>query len=159
MATLGGLVQAGALQKVEVPLEPGDNVQRLVFGAPPFVRFCAEQLPTLTTGAIGEDSTPAEQVDSILHAYITGETIHYDRQLKCLQPHSDGIVELKTTDVRIFGFVPQKAMFIALCAASKDNIVAANLYPVFMRECRRMRAELGFQPGECVTGENSDDYI
>ncbi|MGA2817363.1 MAG: hypothetical protein ABSE67_13885 [Xanthobacteraceae bacterium] len=58
--------------------------------------------------------TPSEQVDNVLYRWISGKDIIYSRQFQDLMPMADEVWEMKTADIRIFGWMYQPRKFIAV---------------------------------------------
>lgn len=65
----------------------------------------------------GDDTPVDEQVAVLLDDFIYGDPLEEDRQFKQLNPKTNGIWELKTGDVRFFGFFNAFDCFVIVCAA------------------------------------------
>jgi hypothetical protein len=78
-------------------------------------------LPTLQTGILKADQNPAAQVDSLLYRWITGKRIIYSKQFQDLVPGKDEVWEMKTADIRIFGWMYQPYNFIAVFGDYADH--------------------------------------
>ena len=57
----------------------------------------------------------------------SGETLTYDWQFKPLNYVQDGIWELKTANLRIFGWFPKKDCFLGVIANTKAQILEHKL--------------------------------
>lgn len=116
MATLHILIgrSPAALHKIEVPLGRGEQPERLVYGFPEFVRWIKEDLPALETGRLKAADKPEEQLDNILYRWIAGKEVSYGRMFKDLMPGPEEIWELKTADLRVFGWMYKPRVFIAV---------------------------------------------
>ena len=115
MATLSTLSgDDGPLTKLAVHLEKGQLPLRSIYGLPEFMEGLTNDLPTWECGRLEADQTPQEQMDSILHTWISGRPIRYSRMLKDLWPTTDEVWEFKTADLRIFGWIYRPRVFIAV---------------------------------------------
>ena len=114
MATLSTLSGAGGpLTSLTVPLRKGQLPQRSIYGLPEFMEGLTTDLPTWECGRLEADQTPQEQMDSILHTWISGQPIWYSRMLQDLWPATDEVWEFKTADLRIFGWFYRPRVFLA----------------------------------------------
>ena len=120
MATLLTLAGSGLLVPITVPLDPGELAQRAIYGCPEFVQWIAKDLPRLEAGRLRAADTPAEQLDNAMYRWIAGKHIQYDRMFKDLMPMRDEVWEMKTADIRVFGWVYRPCVFIAVFADYAD---------------------------------------
>lgn len=72
-----------------------------------------KHVPTWRTGRPNAAQTPKEQLDGILLKWIGGRSIEYRRMFNDLTPMKDEVWELKTPDLRIFGWIYRPRVFIA----------------------------------------------
>lgn len=114
MATLARLELTGTLVKIEVPLGYRELPNRQLFGSVEFVRWLEVGMPTIRSTQWSGDLTVPEQVIELFTEFVSGKSLVISRQFKCLDPAKDGIWELKTGDVRIFGWFPKLDCFIAV---------------------------------------------
>ena len=113
MATIDTLISRQALVRIVVPTDREPHL-RSIYGFPNFKSWLQNDLPTLRTGTLRADQSPAAQVDNILYRWITGKRIIYTRHFQDLMPSSDEVWEMKTADIRIFGWMYQPLKFIAV---------------------------------------------
>ena len=73
----------------------------------------AKDLPTWERGRLKSAQTPQEQMDGVLHTWISGRPIRYSRMFQDLMPATDEVWEFKTADLRIFGWIYRPSVFIA----------------------------------------------
>jgi hypothetical protein len=159
MSTIEALVRIGAFSKIEVELGVGEQAMRLFFGT----RSFTEWLTTLVQGAepknrVGEASA-AEQVDQLLHAFSIGLPLVYLRQFRVIRAEKNAIWELKTPDVRIFGWFLQKDCFVGVFGDWADHVKDHDLYRGYRIAIRRLRRELGVEDQLCVKGTSPSDVI
>lgn len=158
MATLAELDLAGDLWKVDLELAPDEQELRLVYASPRLKTWLTETLPQLgSTWAI--EITPQEQVDALLVDFCLGEEIVYERMFRNIRPVGDGVWELKTADIRIFGWFCCKDVFVGHCADTAERIKEYNLYYGYRGEVVRFRDELGLDSPKFVPGEDPNAVV
>ena len=114
MATITSLKEQKLLFSISVPLDEGELPQRLIYGFPDFVRWLAVEAPNLQSGRLKAAENPQEQLDNLLYRWIAGKRIIYDRMFKDLMPMADEVWEMKTVDIRVFGWMYRPLTFIAV---------------------------------------------
>jgi len=77
--------------------------------------------PGWRTGTLQAALTPQEQLGVILGKWISGAPIPYMRWLSDLMPRSCEVWELKTADLRIFGWIYRPRIFIAASLEYADS--------------------------------------
>jgi hypothetical protein len=161
MATLDNLVVREALRKIEVPLGPRELPHRLLYGFPGFVAWLSNELPRLETGRLQAADPPEEQLYYIMHKWIAGREIKYDRMFKDLMPRIDEVWELKTADIRVFGWMYKPCVLIAVFGdyadyykgpASRGNYTAA------INKVKKERRNLDLDEPK-VTGGTFDELV
>jgi hypothetical protein len=122
MATLDILTseEAPALIKIDVPLGRGEMPCRLLYGVPSFVAWLSNDLPNLEPGRLSASEKPQEQLDYRFYQWTVGHRIKYDRMFKDLMPAADEVWEMKTVDVRVFGWMYRPCIFIAVLGDYAD---------------------------------------
>jgi hypothetical protein len=113
MATLDTLLSSGELVRILVPT-PGELRKRWIYGFPDFQTWLVSALPKLEPGRLKAADPPSEQVDNALYRWIIGKDIVYTRHLNDLMPMVDEVWEMKTADIRIFGWMYLPRKFIAV---------------------------------------------
>ena len=79
------------------------------------------ELPGLTSAA-GAVEKPSEQVRALFRRFVTGKDLNNSRTLHVMRPEADGIWELKTIDLRFFGWFPQRDVFIIACVETMERL-------------------------------------
>lgn len=103
----------GPLSRITVPLPSGVQPERCFYGCGEFIETFTKELPKWTTGRLKSAQTPPEQMDDILEKWTGGKNIRYGKMFQDLIPGSDEVWELKTADLRIFGWIYRPKVFIA----------------------------------------------
>ncbi|MDO8421743.1 MAG: hypothetical protein Q7S99_06250 [Parvibaculum sp.] len=122
MATITNLSgNNGPLTSIKVPLGKRVLPERAIYGLEGFVNWMINEVPEYVQGRKDAADTPQEQLDAILFKWISGGEMKYDRMFKDLMPASDEVWELKTVDLRIFGWMYQPRVFIAVVGGYTDD--------------------------------------
>jgi hypothetical protein len=149
------LCQALQLELIEVELEPHEQPQRLIYGHPRFRAWMENVLPNLAAdGFFAGAPSPREQVDALLHRFIAGYAIQ-SFPPKCIKPEHNGVWELRTYDVRVFGWFWRRGVFIASHADTKSNC-KGGLYPTYRNGSVSDRNLLDLDPPKFITGVLND---
>ncbi len=159
MATLLDLVRCGDLFKLDPDLEPGILDCRCIYTSLKFKTWIEEVLPTLeSTWKI--EQTPQEQLQSFIEGvFCPGEPLTYDWQFKPLTHIRDGIWELKTADLRVFGWFPKKDHFVGVSADMKDRILQHKLYAPYVRDAADFLSRLDLDEPKYIPGDSPHDVV
>lgn len=160
MATIAELVERGALVVLDVPLDQGEQSWRRIYGLPDFITWLDEVLPALETTVVGGDSRPDEQVDAVFHEYVVGDPLHLDRRFKRLNYTPDlSVWEFKTPDIRIFGWVPERDVFICAYGDLKDTIEVRRSYDRYIAMTSYARQQIDLDEPKAITSREYDDVL
>ena len=159
MPTITDLVDSGAIVRIDVELAPRDQPLRLLYGTPQFIE-CLQGLlrgdePSQRLG----QTSPAEQVDDLFHSFLSGEPLIFTRQFRVVRAEENAVWELKTPDIRIFGWFMAKDCFVAVFGNWADTVKDHDLYRGYRIAIRRLRRELGIDATLCVRGVEPDDVL
>src|ERR1700733_4902519 len=130
MATVIELALQGVLTKLDVELDDGAQELRRIYMGPKLVAWVRGDLLTLESDR-NVETEPLGQFDDLTTVFCAGDTLTYDHQFKPLTYVEDGIWELKTADLRIFGWFPEKDCFIGVIADTKARILEYPLYKAY----------------------------
>lgn len=83
-----------------------DGHWRQIWGTPKFISWIDQGLPGVTVQD-PDDPEPAVQVYAKFKSFCDGRKMVYPIDLRCLRPITESIWELKTNDVRLFGWFPE----------------------------------------------------
>lgn len=81
------------------------------------------------------------------------------RQMRCLRHVSDGVWELKTLEVRMFGWFYRRDVFICAAVQSADAVKKDQLYDFYREKVVTLRDELALDGAKFLPGGNPDDVI
>jgi len=159
MPTITDLVDSGAIVRIDVELAPRDQPLRLLYGTPQFIEWLQGLLrgdePSQRLG----QTSPAEQVDDLFHSFLSGEPLIFTRQFRVVRAEENAVWELKTPDIRIFGWFMAKDCFVAVFGNWADTVKDHDLYRGYRIAIRRLRRELGIDATLCVRGVEPDDVL
>jgi hypothetical protein len=159
MTTIEDLVAAGAISRIEVEITGREQAYRLLYGTPDFIAW----LRGLVIGAepavrVGQ-ATPAEQIDQLFHAFLSGAPLIHLRQFRYIRAEKNAVWELKTPDTRIFGWFMKKDCFVCVFGDWADRVKDHDLYRGYRIAIRRLRRELGVDDTLCVEGVDPGDVL
>jgi len=159
MATLFNLAGPnGVLTKLDPALESNEQEWRVIYAAGRFKGWVTDDLPNLTSQWETEIS-PLEQFDALVEIFASGETLTYGERFKPLHPREKGIWELKTPDLRIFGWFAQKDHFVGVVADTAERIKRYSLYYGYLGEVSRFRAALDLDEPKFVEGDDPNAVV
>jgi hypothetical protein len=153
MATVLDLDRRGDLFKLDV-LEQGVQEFREFYASPRLHAWITGTLPGMAS-MFGLELTPHEQFVALAEIFCAGERLSYGHQFKPLTHITDGVWELKTEDIRIFGWFSRKDCFIGVVADDATRIKTHNLYVGYANvTTRRFRDALDLDPPKFVPGDD-----
>lgn len=158
MATLKELVNLGELVQHIPELRPKDLPERAVYFAPGFNKNDLEQLEKLPRKR-GRDLTPIEQIEQILFEFVIGRRFAYGSDHRKLDPLTQHVWELKTEDVRLFGWIPLKAHFIIVRGELKDNLIPSKKYTPYIDQTIAFRNQLNLDEPKFITGTRHEQVL
>lgn len=157
MPTADQLALSGHLKIWPTKTALGKEVKRKIYIGESAGRWINENLKELQPDGFYDGALrPREQLVDVFRRFMIGEPIN-DLPPKTLRPHKDGIHELRSHDLRVFGWFWRQAAFIAGSAASakdlKDNSVT---YFQCMEVCMTLRGRLDLDDPKFITGDIDD---
>ncbi len=153
MATITKLMRDERITLLSIPPKPGKKVVRRFWVLDEAGKWLQDELPKVKT--YFEESLPAEQqVFSYLQRFVQGETFICENhvELRELRRAPNDVWELKTTDVRLFGWFFTATDFICTHCADKNEIAkiederGIDIYQVHMNKTVAVRNELDIAP-------------
>lgn len=158
MATPQELVARGLLVPIEVELDPDEQPQRLIYAYPRAKTWMENVLPCLQTDGYFEGAaSPSEQADALLYEIVSGKS-SWEMPPKCLYPTSDGAWELRTHDLRFFGWFWRKGVFIMTSVETKQMCLKG-YYTGHKNQSLHDRNMLDLDPPKFVAGSELDDVL
>jgi hypothetical protein len=158
MATLRDLIDRGELHEHDGALEPGEMPVRYVYFSPDFQKWYSTVLPSEPRDRSRREF-PFDQVETKFYEFILGRPLVYDHDRKKLDPIGHHVWELKTPDVRIFGWFAKKGHFVAVCGEMKNRLLNNKNYDQFVQKCVEFRDSLDLDPPKSISGVKADDVL
>jgi hypothetical protein len=159
MTTLLELCESGALDTID-PLEAGELPWRTLYGTTEFLEWLENALPILGHNELYSDLSPQEQVFAAFAEYVSGEEFIEDRRFKKLSWTPERFVwEIKSDEVRVFGWVPHKDAFICCYGDSKDRILVEDSYGRYIAKTVYVREKMDLDEPKLVSSGAIKDVI
>ena len=158
MATLLELDNAGSVFRIDPALGPREQESRRIYVLPELQRWLQDELLALgSTWKI--EQSPQEQLDALVAIYCSGDTLTYNWHFRPLNNLGDGIWEMKTADLRVFGWFPNKDDFIGVSANLTDQIKRLHMYRPYCEEAIRRRDELDLDEPKFIQGDDPNAVV
>ena len=157
--SISDLVDRGAIVPIDIELGIDEQPLRLLYGTPNFITWLEERLAAEESSTISDDLSPAEQLDQIFYNFVSGRPLVHSRQYRFIRAESHAVWELKTPDLRIFGWFMAKDCFAAVFGDWADKVKDFDLYRGYRLEVRRLRRELGIGEALCVRGTDPGEVL
>ncbi|WP_192215321.1 hypothetical protein [Methylobacterium bullatum] len=134
---------------------------RRMYVTPKFESWCHNDLGAIPSTHWGGDIPVKDQVKDLLQQYISGQPLDFSRQFNVLSPGSYGVWELKTGDVRIFGWFVHFDCYIANVGGDANFIKEDpnRRYASLIDETRNDREELGLDEPSFIDSVDPKDVI
>jgi hypothetical protein len=155
MATLLHLQQSGAIARFDPETV---TEERFIYALPRFQTWVQNELPLLASNWDLENS-PVEQFDDLMAQFALGDALAVGDDFRCLFEHDDGVWELKTADLRIFGWFYKRDVFVAASAGAAWKIKEANLYAGFREQTKRDRDQLDLDRPKFLAGSDPNAVV
>ncbi len=160
MATAQHLADRGILVRIEIELDPDEEPQRVLYALPRVKLWIDEELPEIKSdGYVHGALNPSEQAESLFYDVVSGKS-PLDMAPKCMKPDEDGVWELRTHDLRFFGFFWRKGVFVMTSADTKAKCIKVNgLASGHRNNAIYFRGGLDLDEPKFVPGSNPNDVL
>jgi hypothetical protein len=159
MITIADLVERGSIIPIEVNLGAREQPMRLLYGTPGFVAWLSMRLNSAEASPLLADVTPAEQLDDLFFKFLSGRPLAFMTQFRPVRSEQNAVWELKTPDLRIFGWFAMKDCFVAVFGDWADRVKDLDLYRGYRTEIKRIRRQMGAMDALCVRGIEASEVI
>lgn len=151
------LVCSGALVRIVLPIRVCSAPSRYLYATPRAHKYIVETLPQLPQTQMSE-ATPHEQVYSLFKRFVCGNELSYGdgNDIRDINPSDLGVWELKTEDMRLFGWFPLYDVFICDAVDDASRIKEFNLYAGYRDQCVAVRDQMALSEPKFVDGELKD---
>ncbi len=138
----------------------GERRERELFAFPHVIQWLREVLPTLEPElslARAHElphgvQTPKQQLDDLFHDFVSGEDLDFYEKAHMMNPDTMSIWELKTIDLRLYGWVYRRCCFIIANIDSAVRCKEYSLYPTYRDDTRKRRDLIELDEPKYVTG-------
>lgn len=158
MATILDLERSYELYKLDPALDFDEQEWRTIYVLPRTRKWIETDLLGLVSSWNSELS-PAQQLDGLIWVFGSGQPLTYGEQFKPLTHIRDGVWELKTADLRLFGWFKKKDCFIGAAIDDATKIKKFNLYYGYVGEVVRFRDSLDLDAPKFIAGDNPHDVV
>lgn len=152
MATLAELDLVGSIFKIDPGLDPAVQPERLIYASPRLVHWIDQTLHQLVSD-LGVESSPLEQVGILFEEFCSGEELAVGPRFHVMRPAVASVWELKTPDIRIFGWFALRDHFVACAADTADRCKRHDLYSGYRTETINFRNQLDLNEPKFVAGD------
>lgn len=149
---------SGELCRYDAFLADDQQPERTIFFFPRSRTWMSDILPTLES-TWNIEVSPLEQVDAFLALYCAGEPLSFGHRFKPLTHLGDGVWELKTADVRLFGWFVSRDSFVVTDGVLARDVKLRNGYRPFAEQAVRFRDRLALDEPKFVAGEDPHNVV
>ena len=147
--------KAAGLQVYEPIMRRGKRAWRYVFASAVFLEWTKLEVPNITADD-PENDLPKIQLDEELYGFCYGYALAYGTDVRCLVPLPLSVWELKTADLRLFGWFSEKNYFILHNGECKAKLRKREDYAPFIKEVVDFRRGLLTEIPHYVVGGLAD---
>jgi hypothetical protein len=163
MATLVELEAMGWVWKLVPDLPLQELELRTLYTSRSAKTWIERVLPSLSSDS-GTEIEPITQLDDLLALFSTGGKLTHGRQFHVMHPRAEGVWELKTPDLRLFGWFPEKDCFVLVCCEAVRPIKARrptqlDLYQKCINQVIGFRQSLPLNDPKFVRGSDPDGVV
>jgi hypothetical protein len=163
MATLLELESQGFLVRLVPSLGLRELEQRQIYVTPTAEKWLIGKLPILTARWTSE-YTPYEQVGALFVEFCGGSKLQHGEQFHVMKPSGHGVWELKTADVRLFGWFCVKDVFIIVSCEEAVRLKSTkpgqpSRYQQSLEHVRKYRDNLRLDEPKAIYGEDPNGVV
>lgn len=159
MASPSELVESKELVKMGGNLLPHEQPLRTMYALPGVKRWILEILPSIESdGHVPGALTPMQQAAVQVHDFIAGKNPEDWMVPKLLRPHKNAVWELRTPDLRLFGWFWRKRVFVLSSIDSALNCKTLSGYTPHINLADQMRERLALDEPKYIEGSLSDVF-
>ena len=158
MATVAELASMGVLIRHEGDLEAGEMPHRFVYYPASFEEWVLTVVSAQTRDR-SRDLTPFEQVEQMLHDFIVKRPLRYGQDDRKLDPLNRHVWELKSEDIRLVGWFPARATFVAVCGGMRKDLKPFRAYTPLIDKACSFRDVLDLDPPKMLIGNTHADVL
>ncbi len=146
------------LHRVDPGFEGADQEFRCIAVVTALKGWIENDLPNLAS-ALGLQLSPQEQLFALVDIFCSDQELSFGHHFKPLRCRGQGVWELRTDDLRVFGWFPLKDHFIAVAANDATFIKEHRLYEGYIGSVVHFRDHLDLDEPKYIQGENPDHVV
>lgn len=159
MATLSELEDLKVLSRYRHKHKPIDGVGREMWFYRDTAKWLVEEFVEMPT-FYPESISNKKQAATLLKDFVTGEPFEPSINFWHMRPYENDVYELKTSDLRVFGWFARRKVFIAAVASTFEITHKANgIHGVFRDQVISMRESLDLDAPKWVVGAGASDVF
>jgi hypothetical protein len=158
MATIIELTNARQLFKLDPQLQANEQEWRTIYMSPRLGQWLQNDLPNLQS-AWKVEVDPTQQLDALVEEFCSGARLCYGPQFHPIQHVEDGIWELKTPDLRVFGWFPVRDCFVGWRAELADHVKTHGLYYGLAGETAHFRNQRNLDEPKFIPGTDPNAVV
>jgi hypothetical protein len=155
MATLRELCQRRVLHMVDPQLSWREQQTRAVYATTEVMEWLVKELPNEVSNW-NIDVFPEDQVAALIADFCAGKELHVVHQVRIIKHIDCGVWELKTADIRLFGWFHCRDVFVCTGVDSAWRIKEQRLYSQYRDNSVAIRNTLDLDEPKHVTGSDYD---
>lgn len=150
LSTLRMFVRTGRLLQYELAEDDDRQPHRSLYVTPDLARWINGDLARhpLSKRAV----SPVEQIADFMDRFV-GEPVMHINDFQQIKPAGAHVYEMKTTDVRVYGWFPAARVFIAVEGALKAETTAAGTVTAIRKRVEAFRSGLALPSPDSVRHE------
>lgn len=157
MPSIEELVLNEELFTVDPSLSDGEIQIRFLYLLPTAKEWLERNLSSCTTDGFFEGAVdPEEQADNFFHDFSADMSPTFDMEPHIMRPEADSVWELRTADLRFFGWFWRVKTFFVSYVNTKEQCMKHGLYNGYLNETKRVRNQLNIDPPPFITGTLND---
>jgi hypothetical protein len=154
------LVQRKELLRFECRMARHEFAERTIVVSPGSQEWVRTELNAIVTVDPSEIS-PREQVYVLFKNFVLGKSMRTGRMFHRMKPleGAHDIFELKTVDIRIFGWFFRKDFFVAVAGASIGQVKGTGMYGKYRDVAVAFRNQLALDEPKALYGAGEQDVV
>ena len=144
--------------KLDPSLEEDEQEWRAIYVLARIRARFETDLPTWTS-QWSIEQTPAQQMDALVEIFCSGDALTFGHRFKPLNHLGKGIWELKTPDLRFFGWFPHKDCFVGGALDTAFKVKSYNLYAGHAGAVAYFRSQLDLNEPKFVPGDDPSNVV
>lgn len=156
MATLAQLDIRKELRRLGGGLVLREQAIGRLYAFPHVTAWFDRELPKLDQNDQHGSQSCTEQLDELMHDFVTGENLDYYARSHSMRPREPGVWELKTPDLRLFGWFHARLTFVVAEVDTMARCKEHDLYAGYRESVVRRREKLPLDEPKFITGTYDD---